>query len=149
MVHLNKALIKAMQKNFCFSSVKDLKIHIFKSSLHIYPKYPGFYWFLMENNHLVMNFIIESEMSSSGFGQLGASSHCALPARAAVPHQPLLPTLPPHCSCPSPCCSPPSKGALQRFLKGRREDGKNSWKKKSILEHECDVFLWCILLFWS
>lgn len=72
----------------------------------------------MENNHLVMNLIIESEMSS-GFGQLGAPPHCALPARAAAPHQPLLPTLPPHCKCPSPCCSHPSKGAMQMVLKGK------------------------------
>lgn len=108
-----------MQKKFCFSSVDDLKIDIFKSSFQINPKYPGFYWFLMENNHLVMNFIIESERSSSCFGQLGALPHCALPARAAALHQPLLPTLPPHCSCPSPCCSHPSKGALQMILKGK------------------------------
>lgn len=119
MVYLTKVLIKAMQKKFCFCSVDYLKIHIFKSPLHINPKYPGFYWSLMAKNHLVMNLIVESEINSSGFGQL-----CLCLTELC---QPMLllhtghscPRLPAYCSCPSPCCSHPSKGAMQIILKGK------------------------------
>lgn len=53
----------------------------------------------------------------------------SVPARAAAPHRPPLPSLPPHCSCPGPCCSHASTGAMQMVFKGEERGWEGQLEK--------------------